>query len=77
MLWTRLNPAVVVNHLRVDHKPGARAEAEQALTHLREELLSGRFIVVQDHVGHTFIGTPAEATEHMLGCVQGETTNPK
>lgn len=76
MPWTRLNPAVVVDQLRVDHEPDTKAVAEQALTHLREELLSGRFIAVQDHVGHTFIGTPAEAAEHMLGRVQGEATNP-
>lgn len=67
MPWTRLNPTAIVDLLHVDHDPDAKALAEQALTHMREELLSGRFIAVQDHVGHTFIGTPEEANEHIMG----------
>ena len=69
MPWTRLEAAMVARTLRAawdDPFPDAEALAEQALAHLREELLSGRFIAVQDHLGHTFIGTPSEAAEHML-----------
>lgn len=69
MPWTRLEAAVVARALRAawdDPAPDAEALADQALAHLREELLSGRFIAVQDHLGRTFIGTPSEASEHML-----------
>ncbi len=67
MPWMRLNPAVVVQQLRAEHGPGDEAIAEQALAHLRENLLSGAYIVVENSVsGHTFVGTPAEAAEHMM-----------
>ena len=36
------------------------------LAHLREQLLSGAYVAVQDHTGRTFIGTPEEALEHMM-----------
>ena len=74
MPWTRLDGTVVARTLRAawdDPAPDAEALAEQALAHLREELLSGRFIAVQDHLGHTFIGTPEEAAEHMMGAGDG------
>ena len=41
MPWMRLNPAAVVQQLRAEHSPGDKELAEQALTHLRENLLSG------------------------------------
>ena len=74
MAWTRLDSAVVARALRAacdDPFPDAGAVAEQALAHLREELLSGRFVAVQDHLGHTFIGTPSEAAEHMMAAGDG------
>ena len=69
MPWTRLDPAGVVRHLRAEWDraaPGDEALAERALAHLREELLSGRCIAVQDGQGRMFIGTPDEAAEHMM-----------
>lgn len=54
MPWTRLNPAVVVQQLRVQHGPGDEAAAEQALAHLRAALLSGA-IAVQNEVAETRI----------------------
>ena len=66
MPWTRLNSAKVAEQLRADHDPDLKVLAEEALEHMREELLSGRYIAVQDHGGHTFIGTPDEAAEHMM-----------
>ena len=74
MAWTRLDPAGVVRHLRAEWDraaPGDEALAEQALAHLREELLSGRCIAVQDGRGRTFIGTPDEAAEHMMASADG------
>ncbi len=74
MPWTRLDGTVVARTLRAawdDPALDAEALAEQALAHLREELLSGRFIAVQDHLGHTFIGTPEEAAERMMGACDG------
>ncbi len=42
---------------------------ELALTHLRSRLLSGEYVVVQDDEGRTSIGTPEEASQHMMdGC---------
>ncbi len=70
MPWTRLDPAKVAQQLRAGFdRPGPDDEVltEPALAHLREQLLNGTYIAVQDHTGHTFIGTPEEATEHMLG----------
>lgn len=67
MHWTRLDPKMVIGHLNCEPTtPGDKGLAEQALTHLSAELLSGRYIVVQDHQGSLFIGTPEEAAEHML-----------
>lgn len=74
MSWTRLDGTVVARTLRAawdDLVLDAEALAEQALMHLRQELLSGRFIAVQDHLGHTFIGTPEEAVEHMMAVGDG------
>ena len=66
MAWMRLNPALVVQHLRAEHALGDEDAAEQALAHLREALLSGTYVVVEDDQGHTFIGTEAEAVDHMM-----------
>lgn len=67
MPWTRLNPAAVVRQLRAEHGPGDEDAAEQALAHLREALLKGVYIAVEESVsGHTFVGTPAEAAEHIM-----------
>jgi len=69
MPWTRLSSAKVMQCLRVDCGPASKegdALAEQALAHVREELLSGNYIAVQDHVGRTFIGTEAEAAEFLM-----------
>jgi len=66
MPWTRLNPAAVVQQLRAEHGPGDEDVAEQALAHLRQALLNGVCIAVEDDRGHTFIGTEAEALEHMM-----------
>ena len=66
MPWTRLNPAVVVQQLRAEHGLGDEDAAEQALAHLRAALLSGVYIAVENERGHTFVGTPAEAAEHMM-----------
>ena len=54
--------------LRIAHDPGSpddAALAVQALRHLREQLLSGVSVAVQDGEGRTFIGTPEEAAKHM------------
>ncbi len=40
--------------------------AVRALEYRREQLLTGRYITVQDHMGCTFIGTPDEAIECMM-----------
>ena len=62
MPWTRLNPAAVIQQLRAEHGPGDEAVAEQALAHLRENLLSGAYVMVEDSLsGPTFVGTEAEA----------------
>ena len=66
MTWMRLNPAAVVQQLRAEHGPGDKDAAEQALAHLCDALLSGAYIAVEDDRGHTFIGTEAEAVEHMM-----------
>jgi len=66
MPWMRLNPAAVIQQLRADHGPGDEDAAEQALAHLREALLNGVFIAVENDEGHTFIGTEAEAVDHMM-----------
>jgi len=66
MPWMRLNPAVVVQQLRAKHGSGDGDIAEQALAHLREALLNGVYVAVEDDLGHTFVGTEAEAVEHMM-----------
>ncbi len=69
MPWTRLKPHVVADALRLDYEPGSaedEAAAAQALDHLREQLMTGGYVAIQDHQGHTFIGTPDEATERMM-----------
>ena len=70
MPWTRLNPAKVAEQLRAEVAPivldGAQ-KAEQALSHLRDQLISGQYVAIEDHEGRTFIGTPEEAAEHMMG----------
>lgn len=69
MPWTRLEPAGVVDALRVGCVTGDTADetaAVQTLAHLREQLLTGCYIAVQNHMGRTFIGTPDEAIECMM-----------
>jgi len=69
MPWTRLNPVKVAEQLRAEVAPivpDAAQKAEQALSHLRDQLISGQFVAMQDHEGRTFIGTPEEAAEHMM-----------
>ena len=67
MPWTRLNPAAVVQQLRAEHGPGDEAVAEQALAHLRENLLNGAYVMIEDSLsGATFVGTEAEAVEFMM-----------
>lgn len=69
MPWTRLDSAGVIRHLRAEwdeNAPDGDELSERALAHVREELLSGRYVAVQDGRGHTFIGTPEEAAEHMM-----------
>ena len=67
MPWTRLNPAAVVQQLRAEHGPGDEAVAEQALAHLRENLLSGVYVVIENSAsGQTFVGTETEAVEYMM-----------
>lgn len=69
MLWTRLEPNVVADALRLDYDPGSAADkaaAAQALDHIREQLMTGRYVAIQDHCGRTFIGTPDEAVERMM-----------
>ena len=70
MPWTRLNPMKVVEDLRAEVAPivpDAAQKAEQALIHLRDQLLSGQYVAMQDHEGRTFIGTSEEAAEHIMG----------
>ena len=67
MPWMRLNPAAVVRQLRAEHGPGDEDAAEQALAHMREALLSGVYVAVEDSAsGRTFVGTEAEAAEYMM-----------
>lgn len=70
MPWTRLNPVKVAEELRAEVEPivpDALQLGEQALSHLRGQLLSGKYVAMQDHEGRTFIGTPEEAAEHIMG----------
>ena len=69
MPWTRLNPVKVAEELRAvvaPIVPDALQLGEQALIHLRDQLLSGQYVAMQDHEGRMFIGTPEEAAEHIM-----------
>ena len=67
MPWTRLNPAVVVQQLRAEHDSGDEDAAEQALAHMRDALLSGVYVMIENSAsGQTFVGTEAEAVEYMM-----------
>ena len=69
MPWRRFDPADVADALRLTYEPGSEADeaaAAQALDYLRQQLQAGSYIAIQDHQGHTFIGTPEEATERMM-----------
>ncbi len=69
MPWKRLDSAVVARALRAAWDapaPDRDVVAAEVLAHMREQLLGGHFIAVQDHLGQTFIGTPEEAAEHMM-----------
>lgn len=69
MPWRRLDPTAVADALRLDYEPSStedEAAATQALDHLRQQLATGGYVAIQDHEGHTFIGTPDEATERMM-----------
>ena len=67
MTWMRLDPALVVQQLGAEHGPGDEGAAEQALAHLRENLLSGAYVMVEDSLsGATLVGTKAEAVEYMM-----------
>ena len=66
MAWMRLNATLVARQLHAEHSPGDEDAAKQALAHLRTALLSGAYVAVGDDEGHTFIGTEAEAVDHMM-----------
>lgn len=66
MPWVRLNPALVVQQLSVEHGSGDADAAEQALAHLRRALLSGAYVAIEDDRGRTFAGTEAEAVDHTM-----------
>jgi len=70
MGWRRLDPAQVARQLRAafDRPEAGTSElAEAALAHAWSQLLGGQYVAVQDDDGQTFIGTPDEAVEHMMG----------
>lgn len=70
MPWTRLDPVALVPHLRFECDPASSdddALAQKATAHLREALLAGEYIAVQDEAGRTFIGTQDKAAEHIMG----------
>jgi len=70
MGWKRLDPAQVARQLRAAFdrpEAGTGEMAEAILAHARSQLLSGQYVAVQDDDGQTFIGTPDEAAEHMMG----------
>ncbi len=72
MPWTRLDPAGIIPWLRFKTHPVTpddKALEEQAMAHLREALLTGRCIAVQNEEGQLFIGTQDEAAEHIMGAV--------
>lgn len=68
MHWTRIDPIGLVGHLNCQPAtPEDEPLANQALAHVSAELLSGRYVAVQNGEGALFIGTPEEAAEHMMG----------
>jgi len=70
MPWTRLDPAALIPHLCFECDPTSPdddALARKATAHLREALLTGEYIAVQNEEGRTFIGTQDEAAEHIMG----------
>lgn len=74
MGWKRLDPAHVARCLRAASdrpEPGMDEVAELALAHMRSQLLGGQYVAIQNDLGHTFIGTPDEAVEHMMGDARG------
>ena len=74
MGWRRLDSTQVARQLRAAFdrsETGTEAMAELALAHMRSQLLGGQYVAVQDDDGGTFIGTPEEAVEHMMGEAQG------
>ena len=74
MRWRRLDAAQVAQQLcaAFDREEAGTGEmAELALAHMRSQLLGGQYVAVQDDTGHTFIGTPDGAAEHMMGDGRG------
>ncbi len=74
MGWRRLDSTQVARQLRAAFdRPEAGTEelAELALAHMRSQLLGGQYVAVQHDDGGTFIGTPEEAVEHMMGEARG------
>jgi hypothetical protein len=70
MPWTRLDPVALIPHLRFECDPASPdddALARKANARLREALLTGEYIAVQNEEGRTFIGTQDEAAEHIMG----------
>lgn len=56
MPWTRLDPAALIQQLRFVHDPVSpddKSLAEKAAAHLRDALLTGDCIPVQDEQGRT------------------------
>lgn len=66
MAWVRVRPDRVLPYLRADCGPDGGKLAERALAHVREALLSGAYVAVLHDSGRMFIGTEAEAAEHMM-----------
>ncbi len=74
MGWRRLDSTQVASQLRAAfdrREADTEGMAELALAHMRSQLLGGQYVAVQDDDGGTFIGTPEEAVEHMMGEAQG------
>ena len=74
MGWRRLDSTQVASQLRAAFdrsEAGTEEMAELAVAHMRSQLLGGQYVAVQDDDGGTFIGTPEEAVEHMMGEAPG------
>ena len=74
MGWRRLDSTQVARQLRAAFdrsETGTEEMAELALAHMRSQLLGGQYVAVQDDDGGTFIGTPEEVVEHMMGDARG------